>query len=146
MASGVTAIADRDGEVTTQSGDLRSRHRSSFGQPSKLGIRPPPEFDQTRKIQSSTRLPLASIGTRRRTIVGTDFLTDVAAIDVAAERATMFVRDLRSQLDRQIGQTAIRVEHTRLDERAGRDKRRDSACSFRTARGPAYPARAAACR
>src|SRR4030095_2908409 len=96
------AIADRDGDVTTQPGELGARHRTTFGEPAKLGIRLPPKFDQARKIQSSTRLPLAGIGTRRGTIVGTDFLTDVAAVDVAAERAAMFVRGFRSQIARQI--------------------------------------------
>jgi hypothetical protein len=41
---------------------------------------------------------------------------------VAAERAAMFVRDFRSQLDRQIRHAAIRVEDTRLDERVRRTR------------------------
>src|SRR5262245_28611241 len=53
-------------------------------------------------------------------VVRTDVLTDIAAVDVIVQRGTKLVRDGGAKLDRQGRDAAGRIEHTSIDQRAGR--------------------------
>ena len=68
--------------------------------------------------EAAARLPWCVARMWCGPIVGTDFLANVAAVDVTADRCTMRFRNRRPQLDRQIRQASIRVEDARFDERS----------------------------
>src|SRR5262245_22497109 len=71
-------------------------------------------------VEADARLPGRVIRPRRRLVVGADILADVAAVHVVAKRGVKLLGDRTFQLNRQIRETACRIELAGLDERSGR--------------------------
>src|SRR5262245_53473159 len=85
----IRAVAERHGDVASESGDLGAAHRASLDRATQLGIRASPQIDQAREVESLTWLPWCVTRCRRRLVVRTDFLADIAPVDMGADRRTM---------------------------------------------------------
>ena len=110
---GVAAVADRDGQVAPQAGELRARHRAALRRARAGRCRTARQSSTSRgRFESACAAATrASADDRRRLVVRADFLADVAAVDVIAERGAMLVGNAGSQLDREVRDAARRVEH-----------------------------------
>src|SRR5262245_7778341 len=81
---------------------------------------PAPQINETGQVQSGAGLPWRIARGGRRLIVWTDFLADVATIDMGAHEWALRFGNRRAQLDREIRQAASRIEDTRFDQRIRR--------------------------
>src|SRR5918993_3966143 len=85
-------VAQRDGDVPPQSFDLGALHRTPLQHGAPFVIRTLPEIDERGRVETATRLPRRIRRVRRRLVVRADFLADVAAVNVRAERGLMGLR------------------------------------------------------
>ena len=103
----------------------------------ELGVGPPPQIDEPRRVERRPRLPLRLARHQRRLVPRADVLADVAAVDVAAERRRHARRGSPSSARSSgtTGSAARRARTARRWRRSGR--RRGTACRCRTDRSPA---------
>src|SRR4029079_2846914 len=119
---GVAGRAGADGNVAPQSSYARPRHRASLHRRAQVGIGRSPERRQRRAVERGPRQPRARriVRLRRLRVPRTHFLADVAAVGVRAHGLTLIEGHPPLELDREIGETARRIQHVGIDERAGR--------------------------
>ncbi len=116
------AVADGDGQVSSQARNASAFHRAPLQQRPQLIVAPLPQIEERGAVEAGARQPGVVRGNarRRRQVPGANVLADVAAVDVISDVAPRRLWNRSLELDRQIRETPGRVHHVRFDQRAGR--------------------------
>ena len=120
---GLSVVRERDREIATQPCHLRAAHRASpHGVPQLIVVIRRASVETLASVHAGRGCQAGSLERGGDLIPRTDFLADVAAVDVRADGRRELVGNRAALLDRQVRNAARRVEHAGRDERVRRTR------------------------
>src|SRR3990172_3650962 len=106
----------RAGQRAANARESGAAHRADTYHPTPCIVAEAAEIDEAGVVKAAVRLPGRVVTRRRAAVPRAHVLADIAAEDSIAQRRAPVRIDRASSLDREIGQTARRIQLARLDD------------------------------